>query len=73
MGRGTFEVHLYEFGVFLWYFFWYFFGFYLSYLTDPDKLAKILKASSKSGQNWPKITKICPDRVGPHLNRPSYV
>ena len=52
MGRGTFEVHLYDFGVFLWFFFLvYFLGFYLSYLTDPDKLAKFSKASSKSGQN----------------------
>jgi len=50
VGRGTFVVHLYEFGGFLR-FFCDFGGFYLSYLTDLDKSAKISKAGSKSGQN----------------------
>ena len=63
VGRGTFVVHLYGFGGFLR-FFCDFLGFYLSYLTDPDKSAKISKASSKSGQNRVQITKICPDRIG---------
>ena len=43
-------------------------GFFsgLSYLADP---AKFLDASSKSGQNWPQMSKICPDRIAHRLNR----
>jgi hypothetical protein len=40
------------------------------YFASPDKLAKIFEASSKSGQNWLKTAKFCPDKIGLLLNRP---
>ena len=48
-------------------------GFLVGYLTHLDKSAKISDATSNIWTELTQITKICPDRISPPLNRPLYV